>query len=156
MTKSGWPRTEPWGTPHRGKYVGRRNYYCIWHENSDVILLRLEFCLTSTCHWWRHESAAITTTTRCHLSEPDLTPLRHGANNWLSASSCAVRCQRRRVFIICYRISATSPSQTDSAAPKHFNIRTLELLNFEILLYHIVYIYMIRFSSTGTSYVTDF
>jgi len=61
-----------------------------------------------------------------------------------------------RVFIICYRISATSPSQTDSATPKHFNIRILELLNFEILLYHIVYIYMIRFSSTAASYVTDF
>jgi len=44
----------------------------------------------------------------------------------------------------------------DSATPKHFNIRILELLNFEILLYYIVYIYMIRFSSTATSYVTDF
>jgi len=28
--------------------------------------------------------------------------------------------------------------------------------DFEILLYHIVYIYMIRFPSTATSYVTDF
>ena len=36
-------------------------------------------------------------------------------------------------------------ARTDSATPKHFNIRILELLNFEILLYHIVYIYMIRF-----------
>ena len=47
-------------------------------------------------------------------------------------------------------------SVTDRLPPKHFNIRILELLNFEIVLYHIVYIYMIRFSSTATSYVTDF
>ena len=23
------------GGQHRGKYVGRRNHYCIWHENSE-------------------------------------------------------------------------------------------------------------------------
>jgi len=23
------------GVHHRGKYAGRRNHYCIWHENSE-------------------------------------------------------------------------------------------------------------------------